>query len=90
MLVLRPEAMLRGGREVPLTMIEFRELFRKDPLGKMQAVVHSFRTDANDWYKGEKFATGAGEIKLGWSLVKKKGCQKCICKTQNWYRSRLR
>jgi len=71
MLVLRPEAMLRGGREVPLTMIEFRELFRKDPLGKMQTVVYSFRTDANDWYKGEKFATGAGEIKLGWSLVKK-------------------
>ena len=71
MLVLRPEAMLRGGREVPLTMIEFRELFRKDPLGKMQTVVYSFRTDTNDWYKGEKFATGAGEIKLGWSLVKK-------------------
>lgn len=71
MLVLRPEAMLRGGREVPLTLIEFRELFRKDPLGKMQTVVYSFRTDANDWYKGEKFATQAGEIKLGWSLVKK-------------------
>lgn len=71
MLVLRPEAMLRGGREVPITMIEFRELFRKDPLGKLQTVVYSFRTDANDWYKGEKFATGAGEIKLGWSLVKK-------------------
>ena len=71
MLVLRPEAMLRGGREVPLTMIEFRELFRKDPLGKMQTVVYSFRTDTNDWYKGEKFATSAGEIKLGWSLVKK-------------------
>jgi hypothetical protein len=52
-------------------MIEFRELFRKYPLGKMQAVVYSFRTDANDWYKGEKFATDAGEIKLGWSLVKK-------------------
>lgn len=71
MLVLRPEAMLRGGREVPLTLIEFREFFRKDPLGKMQTVVYSFRTDANDWYKGEKFATQAGEIKLGWSLVKK-------------------
>ena len=71
MLVLRPEAMLRGGREVPITMIEFRELFRKDPLGKMQTVMYSFRTDVNDWYKREKFATGAGEIKLGWSLVKK-------------------
>jgi hypothetical protein len=71
MLVLRPEAILRGGRDVPLTMIEFGELFRKDQLGKMQAVVNFFRTDANDWYKGEKFATGAGEIKLGWSLVKK-------------------
>ncbi len=71
MLVLRPEAMLRRGREVPLTMIEFRELFRKDPLGKMQTVVYSFRTEANDWYKREKFATQAGEIKLGWSLVKK-------------------
>jgi len=71
MLVLRPKAILRGGREVPLTLIEFRELFRKDPLGKMQTVVYSFRADARDWYKGEKFATSTGEIKLGWSLVKK-------------------
>ena len=71
MLVLRPEAMLRRGRDVPLTMIEFRELFRKDPLGKMETVVYSLKTGANDWYKEERFATSAGEIKLGWSLVKK-------------------
>ncbi len=75
MLILRPEVMLRGGIiEVPLTMVEFREFFRKDRahLGKMQKEGFSFTlSDDYNLSRIEIFATSVGEIKLGWSLVKK-------------------
>jgi hypothetical protein len=71
MLVLRPGVMLREERKEPITLIEFRELFKRDPLGKMQTLFYSFRSDAYDWYKKELPATQPGEINLGWSLVKK-------------------
>jgi len=71
MLVLRPGVMLREERKEPITLIEFRELFKLDPLGKMQTLFYSLRPGACDWYKKELFATQPGEINLGWSLVKK-------------------
>ena len=75
MLVLRPETMRSGGSEIPLTLMEFEKLFRNDPLKKLETVFWSFRPQSDSfvpcWYEGEKFATSPGEIKLGWSLVKK-------------------
>jgi hypothetical protein len=71
MLVLRPETMRLDGREMPLTLIEFRELFHSDPRGEMPDILYSFRPGANDWYKEEDFANEPGEIKLGWALAKK-------------------
>ncbi|MCM8782688.1 MAG: hypothetical protein NC828_06560, partial [Candidatus Omnitrophica bacterium] len=78
MLVLRPEDMLVGGRMVPLTLIGLRELFRKDPLGKLKAVIYSSstKTGTDMWYSYQKFATepivgGRKQIRLGWYLVKK-------------------
>jgi hypothetical protein len=70
-LVLRPETMRVGDREVPLTIIDFRELFHTDPRGEMTNIMYSFRPGANDWYKEEEFATQPGEITLGWALAKK-------------------
>ncbi len=71
MLVLRPEKMLRDGREIPLTLIEIINLFHKDPLGNKQILVYTHSRYRDEWYRSENFATEPGEIKLGWSLVKK-------------------
>lgn len=71
MLVLRAENARMKGKALPLTLIDFREFFRKDPHGKMDTLYYSFRPDSNDWYKSENFAIQSGEIKLGWALVKK-------------------
>lgn len=71
MLVLRTETMIRDGKKMPLNLVEFMELFSKDPLGKMQTVFYAFETDANDTIRERGFATRSGEIKLGWALVKK-------------------
>ncbi len=65
MLVLRPEEMERDEGKMPLTLMNFRKLFSKNPLGKTGAIF------GTNWYTREKFATQAGEIKLGWSLVRK-------------------
>lgn len=83
MLVVRPDAMLAGGRKVPLSLIEFRELFRRDPLGIKQNLFYSFESGSSDWYKTEAFATGQGEIKLGWALVKKEVLDGSQSKTWN-------
>ncbi|TSC88233.1 MAG: hypothetical protein G01um10147_138 [Microgenomates group bacterium Gr01-1014_7] len=71
MLVLRVGLMRLGGREVPLSLINFRELFRTDPLNKLSTPYFAFRSDANDWYKDQPFATKGGEIGLSWALVAK-------------------
>lgn len=71
MLVLRTETMTKSGERISLTLIGFRELFRKDPLGKMPVVVRALGPGEYDLCKGSKFATSAKEIKLDWSLVKK-------------------
>ena len=71
MLILRVGSMQKDGRENPVTLINFRELFRADPLGRIDTPFYSFRPEANDWYKDEDFATRAGEIQLSWALVTK-------------------
>ncbi len=71
MLVLRAENARINGKGSPLTLINFRELFRKDPVGSIATLFYSFRPDANDWYQGQDFATKPGEVKLGWAIVKK-------------------
>lgn len=72
MVVLRA-GVNRSGRknDTPLTLIGFRELFRKDPSSNLEAVFYSFHKDATDWYKTQDFATHPGEIQLGWAIVKK-------------------
>ncbi len=84
MVVLRAESMYTGnigsfnssgitvssGIEL-ISIINFRELFRKDPVGSLSTVFYSFKSGANDWYKSQDFATKPGEIQLGWSIVKK-------------------
>lgn len=69
MLVLRPDTMIRGGREVPITLLDLQEVFKKDPLGKSGSPF--YHSSSGDWYKDEKFVKSTGEIKLQWSLVKK-------------------
>ncbi len=71
MVVLRAERARLNGQETPLTIMNFRELFRQDPVGNIQTLFYSFRPDANDWYTQQDFATKAGEMKLEWALVKK-------------------
>lgn len=83
MLVLRAQTMLMDGREIPISMIDFRELFKNDPMNKLSSVFYSFRSGADDWYKSEKFATKPGEIKLGWALVKKDVLTGTTSKTWN-------
>lgn len=80
MLVLRVEKM-RMQLPKAVTMLNFRELFRKDPNKDMQTVFYSFRKDANDWYKNEAFATEMGGIKLGWAFVKKEPLDDSFDKT---------
>ncbi len=58
----------RDPQLLPVTLINFRELFRNDP---NQKLFYSFRPEAYDWYLSEDFATKNGEIKLEWALVKK-------------------
>lgn len=83
-LVLRPAKMrmqLTKAVSMPITLLNFRELFRKDPNKDMQTVFYSFRKDANDWYKNEAFATEMGGVKLGWAFVKKEPLDDSFDKT---------
>jgi DNA polymerase III delta prime subunit len=76
MLVVRPETMFRDGKEIPLTLIELKALFDKDPLRNL---IQVFKPKMGDWtggpqwYEKEKFATQPVDIKLKWALVKKDG-----------------
>lgn len=70
MLVLRPAALLVDGRELPIALINFRELWRRDPVGQVQYVFFSFSHGANYWYARENFAAQE-ELRAGWALVKK-------------------
>jgi hypothetical protein len=84
MLVLRAEKMrmqLTKAVTMPITLLNFRELFRKDPNKDLQTVFYSFRKDANDWYKNEAFATEMGGVKLGWAFVKKEPLDDSFDKT---------
>lgn len=56
---------------IPITLMNFRELFRQDPTGNISTLFYTFRPNANDWYPAEDFAKLAGEIKLEWAFVKK-------------------
>lgn len=71
MVVLRASHANIDGRTAPLSLISFRELFKKDPVGGIPALFYSFRSDANDWYLQENFATNSLEMELGWAIVKK-------------------
>lgn len=71
MLVLRAGAQRLNGTEEQITVMNFRELFRRDPNSKLDTPFYSFRSGANDWYPSENFAAQPGEIQLGWALVKK-------------------
>ena len=83
MLVLRPDTMLRGGREVPITLRELQELIKKDPLGKPGTPF--YHSSSGDWYVDEKFykTAGVGEIKLQWALVKKEVLDGSLNQTWN-------
>lgn len=82
MLVLRLDTMLREGREVPITLREFQELLKKDPLGKSGSPFYHF--SSGDWYTDEKFfKTVGGEIKLQWALVKKEVLDGSLNQTWN-------
>lgn len=82
MLVLRPDTMLRGGREVPITLREFQELLKKNPLGKSGSPF--YHSSSGDWYTDEKFfKTVGGEIKLQWALVKKEVLDGSLNQTWN-------
>ncbi len=83
MLVLRPDTMLRGGREVPITLRELQELIKKDPLGKSGTPF--YHSSSVDWYADEKFykTAGVGEIKLQWALVKKEVLDGSLNQTWN-------
>lgn len=90
MLVLRVGEMKRkkeGVSEViPISLINFRKLFRQDPVGDIQTLFWSFSGHpmALDWYKDQPFATRGGEISLGWALVAKKPYTYTVC--QSWDR----
>lgn len=71
MVTLRVEKARINGQEEALTIMNFRELFRQDPVGNIATLFYSFRPDASDWYPQEDFAAKPGEIKLGWAIVKK-------------------
>jgi DNA polymerase III delta prime subunit len=83
MLVLRPDTMLRWGGEVPITLRELQELFKKDPLGKSGTPF--YHSSSEDWYVDEKFyeTAGVGEIKLQWALVKKEVLDGSLNQTWN-------
>lgn len=71
MLVLRSGGMRLDGKSIPISLINFRELFRKDPRNDGQRMFYSESRNPNDWYGGEGFATSINEIRTGWALVKK-------------------
>lgn len=71
-LVLRAGSMTRDGiASVPISILGFRELFRRDPNGGTNPLIYSFKQSANDWYKDQDFAKRGSDINLGWALVKK-------------------
>lgn len=71
MLVLRTAEMKLDGILMPVSLINFRELFKKDPRNEGQRLFYFEGSDPNDWYANETFATSASEIRPGWALVKK-------------------
>lgn len=74
MVVLRAANMKINGRDTPLTIIDYKEIFSRgnSMSGKEQPVFTFFHTaEADDWCKMEKFATRSGEIQLRWAMTKK-------------------
>lgn len=91
LLVLRAgQGKKANGSNFALNIINFRDLFKKDPNGVLDTPFYSFRNDANDWYKNEDFAKKAVEIQLNWALVKKDPLEDSTSKTWNQQEDVLR
>jgi len=81
MVVLRTDSMHQNGIDTPITILNFRELFITDPLGKKDTIFT--KGQFGDLLKTKDFAISSGEILLGWSIVKKDILDNSTGKT--WY-----
>jgi len=67
MLVLRTNEMNIGNIPTPISLINFRELFKRDPNNNGQTMFYY----GKDWYANSPFVAETGDIKPEWALVKK-------------------
>lgn len=81
MLVLGVESMTQNGKQLPINLMTFQDLFKDgDPDGTLSNLFYYFNSKSTKWYPKENFATGE-YLRLGWRFVSKDILQDSADKT---------